>query len=245
MLLLAAIACGVFVFARPPIPQPLDYHLFADTRAFIGVPNTFDVLSNVPFAIVGIAGIVAIGGAGARVATAERWPYLALFAGVGLTAFGSAYYHLRPDNDRLVWDRLPMAVGFMGLLTAVFAERVSARMAEWLLLPLLLLGSGSVLYWHWTEGAGAGDLRLYFLVQFGSLVLVILMLCLYRARYSGTWLLVAGLAAYAAAKALELADRPIFDAGHVVSGHTLKHLAAAAGIACVVAMLAVRVKRHP
>jgi hypothetical protein len=241
-LALAVVVCAAMTFAWPPIPQPLEYHRFADTRTFFGVPNAFDVLSNIPFAIVGLAGLVVVfrsDRAGLR-SPWERWAYAVLFIGVTLTAFGSSYYHLAPDNDRLVWDRLPMAIGFMGLLTAIVAERVGVSVARILLVPLLVIGCASVVYWHWTETRGAGDLRFYLLVQFGSLIVVVLLLVLYEARSPGTPYLVAGLAAYAAAKGLESADRVVFEAGHIVSGHTLKHLAAAGGVACIVAMLRAR-----
>ena len=68
----------------------------------------------------------------------------ALFVGVGLTTLGSSYYHLAPDNARLVWDRLPMSVGFMGLLTALLAERISLPVSRWLFGPLLVVGAASV-----------------------------------------------------------------------------------------------------
>ena len=241
--LVVVAACAAIVFALPPIPQPIEYHQFADRRAFFGVPNFFDVVSNMPFAIVGISGLVVVlrrQDDGIFVSPWERWAYAVLFIGVTFTAFGSAYYHLSPDNDRLVWDRLPMSIGFMGLLTAIIAERVSAGAARVLLMPLLVVGCASVVYWHWTELQGAGDLRLYVLVQFGSLVVVVLLLLLYPARYPGTSYIVVGLIAYASAKGFESADRIIFNAVGVVSGHTLKHLAAAGGVACVVVMLHAR-----
>jgi hypothetical protein len=241
-LVFASIMCVVVAVSTPRLPQPLEYHRFADTRAFAGVANALNVWSNLPFAIVGLAGLFIVARSRAFGDPIERWSYAALFAGVTLTAFGSSWYHLAPDNDRLVWDRLPMAIGFMGLLTAIVAERVSVRAARVLLVPLLAIGCGSVLYWHWTELHGAGDLRLYLVVQFGSLIAVVLMLVRYRARYPGTAFLVAGLSAYAASKALEAADRAIFEAGHIVSGHTLKHLAAAAGVACVAVMIARRAR---
>jgi len=241
---LAVLAAGAaIVFALRRIPQPLEYHQFADRRAFFGEPNFFDVLSNVPFAIVGIAGLVVVfrrHSDAIFVSPWERWSYAVLFVGVTLTAFGSAYYHLSPDNDRLVWDRLPMTIGFMGLLTAIIAERVSPGAARVLLAPLLVVGWASVFYWHWTEQHGAGDLRLYGLVQFGSLAAIGLLLLLYPARYPGTSYLVVGMIAYAAAKVFESGDRVIFNALGAVSGHTLKHLAAAGAVACIVAMLHAR-----
>ena len=242
VLVLAVLVCAAALFTAAPIRQPVEYHRFADTRTFFGVPNALNVLSNLPFAIAGIAGLLVSARSRIFGDSIERQSYFVLFAGVALTTAGSAWYHLAPDNDRLVWDRLPMAIGFMGLLTAIAAERVSARAARMLLWPLVALGCGSVLYWHWTELHGAGDLRLYLLVQFGSLIVVVLMLCLYRAPYPGTGYLVAGLTAYAGAKGLEAADQAIFGAGQIVSGHSLKHLAAAGGVACIVAMLAVRAR---
>jgi hypothetical protein len=236
----AAIACAAVVLAMPRIPQAPDYHRFADTRTLFGVPNALNVVSNAPFAVVGLAGLIVALRGRAFADAVERRSYVVFFAGVTLTTFGSAWYHLAPDNDRLVWDRLPMAIGFMALLTAVVADRVSVRAGRVLLFPLLVAGCASVLYWHWTETRGTGDLRFYLLVQFGSLVAIVLMLCLYRSRYSGAEYLVAGLAAYAAAKGFELGDRIIFDATYVVSGHTLKHLAAGAGVALVAVMLVVR-----
>jgi hypothetical protein len=170
----------------------------------------------------------------------ERWPYAVLFAGVALTTLGSSYYHLAPDNARLVWDRLPMTLGFMGLLTSVLTERVSLPVGRRLFAPLLAVGSASVGYWYWSEVQGAGDLRPYLLVQFGSLLVVVLVLVLYPARYPGSRYLFAGLAAYVAARGLEIADATIFALGEIVSGHTLKHLAAAGGVACLILMLRAR-----
>lgn len=220
----------------------------ADQRTFLGVPNFFNVLSNLPFLFVGLLGLAAVFRRGEEGATPfrdrrERWPYVVLFAGITLAAFGSAYYHLYTNNARLVWDRLPMTFGFMGLLAALLAERVSLRVGRLLLGPLLLLGVGSVVYWHWSELHGVGDLRPYILVQFGSLVVVLLLLILYPARYPGAGYLFTGLGLYAGAKWLEVADARIFALGHIVSGHTLKHLAAAGGAACLVAMLRTRALR--
>jgi hypothetical protein len=250
LVLIAVFVATAAAFVAPPVPQPLAYHHMADERSWLGIPNALNVLSNLPFAVVGMLGLAAIFGS-ARDPRAlfrdswERWPYAALFTGVTLTAVGSGYYHLAPDNARLVWDRLPMTVGFMGLLTAVLAERVSVSVGRWLFAPLLVIGAVSVGSWYWSELQGAGDLRLYGLVQFGSLLVVVLLLVLYPARYPGGGYLVAGLVAYAAAKGLEQADRSIFALGHFVSGHTLKHLVAAGGVACVAVMLQARSRLAP
>jgi hypothetical protein len=248
VLVLAATIAGIVILGGSPSPQDPAYHLMADERPLFGIPNCLNVLSNLPFAFVSLLGLATV----FRRETGrvplfrdpwERWPYAVLFAGIGLTSVGSAYYHLSPDNARLVWDRLPMTLGFMGLLTAVLTERVGLRTGQLLLGPLLLLGAGSVAYWYWSEVQGQGDLRLYVLVQNGSLLLVLLLLLLYPARYPGTGYLVVGLGAYAVAKWLEAADQRIFALGQIVSGHTLKHLVAAGAVTCLLGMLRIRVRR--
>jgi hypothetical protein len=239
-----AIAAIAVMFV-PRIPQPTDYHNFADQRAWFGVPNFLNVASNLPFLFVGLWGLrLTLKHAGdGRVAFTsplERWPYAILAAGVVLTFFGSSYYHLAPDNARLVWDRLPMTIGFMSLLAAMLMERVGVRGGLIALLPLLLLGAASVLYWYATELRGAGDLRLYLMVQFYTLVLVLLILWLFPARYTRGSDLVIAMGFYVLAKVLEILDRPIYRLGGIVSGHTLKHLAAAIGIYWIFRMVARR-----
>jgi hypothetical protein len=251
----AALALGVVLacagaLALPPIPQDPAYHRLADGRTLLGIPNGLNVLSNLPFGVVGLLGLATVFGRGAGRAGPVVGPgaagaYAVLFAGVALTTLGSAYYHLAPDDARLVWDRLPMTVAFVGLVAALLAEWVSPRLGRLTLGPLLALGVGSVAYWYWSELRGAGDLRPYLLVQFGSLLVVALLLVLYPAPCRGTGYLVAGLGLYAGAKLLEAADARIYALGQVVSGHTLKHLVAAAGVACVVAMLRARAAAQP
>ena len=109
---------------------------------------------------------------------------MVFFGGLLLTGFGSAYYHWEPGNARLAWDRLPLAITLMGLLAATIAERIGVKSGLWLLGPLVALAAGSVIYWHWTEQRGAGDLRLYALVQFYPLVAIPLMLWWLAPRYT-------------------------------------------------------------
>ncbi len=137
------------------MPGPANYNCLADERAWLGIPNTLNVLSNLPFALIGLLGLLttlAHGKDGLRRFSDpwERWPYATLFLGVALTSLGFGYYHLAPDNERLLWDRLPMSVGFMGLLTAMLAERVGIIAARRLLVPLMALGALSVVYWYWS-----------------------------------------------------------------------------------------------
>jgi hypothetical protein len=230
------VALGL-VFCLPPIPQDPAYHAFADARTLLGVPHFLNVVSNVPFVVVGALGLWAlfrpgaVGSGGSVLDPAERWPLTVLFIGVFLTGFGSAYYHLAPTNETLVWDRLPMTVAFMGLFAAMIGERIGVRSGTWLLGPLVWLGLVSVFVWHMSERRGAGDLRLYGFVQFYPLVTIPLLLYLFPPRYTRGGDIMIALAWYLLAKVLEHGpvEHFIYGLGHGVSGHTLKHLAAAAG----------------
>ena len=251
VVLATAVAVSAAVtFAQPPLAQWPEYHQMADVRRVLGIPNALNVLSNIPFAIVGVIGLAQVFHRKRDSQITfhdrwERWPYAAFFAGITLTCIGSAYYHLAPDNARLVWDRLPMTIAFMGLLAALITERIGIRFGRRLLVPLLVTGVSSVAYWYWTEARGSGDLRFYVLVQFGSLALVLLLLVLYRPKYPGSAYLFGGLVLYAVAKVFEIADASIYEAGRIVSGHTLKHLAAATGAAGVVMALSRRKAHEP
>jgi hypothetical protein len=242
MLLIAALA--------PPIPQPLEYHQFADQRGLLGIPNFLDTISNLAFLFVGFSGLKFLLQTQRRGTSdmqafsdpRERRPYIAFFLALGMTGIGSAYYHLAPDNDRLVWDRLPMALAIMALLAATLSERVSPRAGR--LLPVLMAaGAASVAYWHWTEQRGAGNLNFYIVVQFYS-ILVIAMLCIFfPSRYTCGSLILAALVWYGVAKLAEIGDHQIFAMGEVVSGHTAKHLIAALAAYRVVDMLRKRSAR--
>ena len=224
----------------PRIPQPQDYHDFADQRAFLGIPNACDVLSNVGFLVVGVLGLIWLARRGTIefADVRERTAWNVFFAGVALTAFGSGYYHLKPNDATLVWDRLPMTLGFMGVFAANISERVSPKLGRSLLWPLVAFGGASVAYWIWTETSGAGDLRPYFFVQFYTLAAIPLLLWLFRPRYTHGPLYLTVLGGYVAAKLTEIADRPIFAAtGSFVSGHTIKHIFAAVGAGILLGML--------
>ena len=247
LLVVLTAAVAVTFSLLPRIPQPQSYHLFADRRGFLGIPNFGDVVSNVPFGVIGIWGLLFLLSsnsdrlAGCFLDSRERWPYVLVFMGLLLTAFGSSYYHLSPNNGRLVWDRLPMTLAFMAMVSAIIAERISVRAGLWLLPLLLVVGMGSVLQWYISEVGGAGDLRFYAAVQTYS-ALVLLLALVFPKRYTRTSDLAVVVGFYALAKALESLDKPIFALGHFVSGHTLKHLAAAAAGYWILRMLQ---KRQP
>ena len=197
----------------PPIPQDPSYHDFADQRTLLGIPHFWNVVSNLPFVLVGAAGLWQF---------ARDRAIFVLFLGVFLTGFGSAYYHWNPNNDTLFWDRLPMALTFMAILTVAIEERVSAKAGAILLWPVLALAVFSLLLWRWTD-----DLRLYGWVQFFPCIALPILFVALPPRYSGTayWLIAAVL--YALAKLFEFYDHAIYSMGFILSGHTMKHLAAA------------------
>lgn len=232
-IVLSALAWGIFF---PAVVQSQDYHLFADTRVLAGIANTADTLSNLAFLLVGALGLVFLwrerdtGGLGRFRSAEEMRPYWVFFAGVALTSAGSAYYHLAPDDARLVWDRLPMTIAFMSLVAAVAGERIGARTGNLLLVPLVILGLASVVYWRWSALAGFENLRPYLAVQFGSIAVVLAIATLYPSRYTHGRVIYAVALAYGIAKVLEDLDVEVFALGQWASGHTLKHLAAAAGI---------------
>jgi len=244
LLLLLTGVVALIASMLPRIPQPQAYHLFADRRSFFGIPNFGDVASNLPFAVIGIWGLLWLLSSNSDcrfLDPRERWPYAFAFLGLLLTAIGSSYYHLSPDNARLLWDRLPMTITFMAMVAAMIAERISVRAGLSFLPLLLLIGVSSVLQWYASEARGAGDLRFYAAVQTCS-ALVLLLALIFPKRYTRSSDLAVVVGFYAFAKVLEIFDKPIFAAQHIVSGHTLKHLAAAAAGYWILRMLQ---KRQP
>ena len=241
----AAIALAAWLV--PPFAQPEAYHQFADRRAMFGIANALDVASNLAFLLVGAMGLVFVlrgkqgSGSGAFIDSAERWAWGVAFAGTALTCCGSGYYHLAPDSPSLAWDRLPMAIGFMGVVAAVVSERVSATAGRWLLLPLVAVGVWSVWYWRWSAAHGVENLNPYGAVQFGSMLIILLALVLFPARYTRGGDFVVAVLLYGLAKVAEHFDKQIFAlTSEIVSGHTLKHLLAAAAIGWLLRMLAKR-----
>ena len=223
----AGIVVAAFLFTSP-IPQDPAYHQFADDRRLFGIDNFWNVASNLPFLIVGGLGLWTVFNRGPLICVAGLQPaYSAFFAGILLTAFGSAWYHLAPGNASLVWDRLPMTIGFAGLFAIVIGEFVSVAMAHRLLRALLVIGPLSVVYWAATEAAGNGDLRPYAVVQFLPMLIMLGVLLLRQPHVGSSthyWLM---LAFYVIAKLCEHFDAAVYAGGAMLSGHTMKHLFAA------------------
>lgn len=224
-----------------PIAQLPHYHEFADQANRFGIAHFADVASNLGFLLVALWGLLTLSPAQEHSALAQAWSGYRLFLlGLLLTAFGSSYYHLAPDNARLVWDRLPIALACGGLLAGAWSD-AHRRESRDLAAVLALVAVASVAWWHFTELAGAGDLRPYLLMQALPFVLIPLWQWSYKSPQAERWYFGAALLIYAIAKLAELNDHEIA-AVLGVTGHTLKHLLAALSSALIVAGLNRRVR---
>jgi hypothetical protein len=223
--------------------------VFADNRTWHGLPNAMDVLSNLPFLLIGCWGLYRLN----RIDRAHQqalaqfplappasdppdntldcaWLF---FAGLIATAAGSAFYHLLPDAPRLAADRAGMAVAFAGLIGVAVCERVSQRAgwpAAWFVLTAGLLAAEVV--------QETGNVLPWALVQFGGMALVLTLALATPMRGAVGLKLGWVIFFYAVAKAFELADHQVYEAsGQLISGHSLKHLVAAlAGLPVLAAL---------
>lgn len=221
----ALICFIVLMLVTPAIPQSQDYHNFADQRTFFGIPNALNVISNFPFLIIGFIGLVLChhGNYFKLSLQGELWGWTCFYVGVAAVGIGSSYYHLKPDDASLVWDRLPMTVAFTSIIAIFIIERIDERKGMISIIPLVLAGVISIVYWRFFD-----DLRPYALIQFVPCIAIPLMAILLPPMYTHStyWLWAAGF--YLLAKVLEATDDVVYKwTHHIVSGHTLKHLFAA------------------
>ena len=215
---------------RGPIPQDPAYHFLADARTCLGISNFGNVVSNLAFLLVGA---VAWLWCRKRLHSGARLSWTVFFLGVALVFVGSSYYHWSPNDDTLVWDRLPMTVAFMGLFAALVSEHLGPQFERPVLIPALVLGAASVFWWRHT-----GDLRVYVWVQAAPLLAIPFVLAMFRGHYTHRWYLLYGLGFYALAKVLEFQDHETYAlTSQIVSGHTLKHLVSALAPLCLYLML--------
>ena len=244
VLSLTAAVTVLVVFSQAPVPQDVGYHNFVDQKMVLGIANFWNVVSNIPFLFVGLYGIgsvIQIYRRSERPGNHETAAWLVLFTGVFFTGFGSGWYHLHPNNETLVWDRLPMSIGFMGLFAGVIAERISHQAYKLLLWPLVGIGVASVISWYASELRGTGDLRLYMIVQFFPILTIPLMMAVYSPKYSHSNYVLFALGLYFIAKVCEHFDQDIFQmTGGAMSGHAMKHIFAALGCYYLVVMVKIR-----
>jgi hypothetical protein len=223
--------------------------VFADNRGWHGLPNAMDVLSNLPFLLIGCWGLYRLN----RIDRAHQralaqfplappasdppdntldcaWLF---FAGLIATAAGSAFYHLMPDAPRLAADRAGMAVAFAGMIGMAVCERVSQRAgwpAAWFVLAAGLLAAEMV--------QETGNVLPWAIVQFGGMALVLTLALATPMRGAVGLKLGWVIFFYAIAKAFELMDHQIYEvSGQLISGHSLKHMMAAlAGLPVLAAL---------
>ncbi|MHB8844329.1 MAG: ceramidase domain-containing protein [Nitrospirota bacterium] len=232
LLIIVGVCSGVMFL--PPVAQDPVYHAFADQRVIVGIPRFLDIITNLPFLIVGVAGLLSCR---AGHITRSRRSWTVFFAGVALVGIGSGYYHADPIDRTLIWDRLPMSVGFMGILVAVLSERIGAWIETDGLAPAVFAGVMSVLWW-----AVLDDLRPYGAVQLLPVTVIPTVLLLYPEQRSEDRCIMFSMVLYVIAKVFEHYDHAIYAAtGYIISGHSLKHLAAAAGCAAILVMLKRRI----
>ena len=234
-LLLGMAALLALALFGPVLPASAHQHTLADQRALWGIPCALDVLSNLPFAIAGLWGLVALRRVAPGMLDAPSRALATLFfAGLVCTAAGSALYHWQPQDAGLLWDRLGMVLPFAGLLGLAGASRVSARAGAAAAGTVLLAGPLAVLWW-----SHSGNLLPWAVVQLGGMLVVLALACLPRRDGALALHLGAVMALYALAKLFEAADHAVFEAtGQAVSGHSLKHVLAAAAAWPVLAALA-------
>jgi len=223
----AVIAMSV-ILTQVPVAQDVKYHDFIDARRIWSISNFWNVVSNVLFIFVGMLGLYKLSISNKLNTISEiNIAYTLLYFGVFLVGIGSVYYHLTPENQTLVWDRLPMTVAFMALLSIIVSEFISIHYGKMLLLPLILSGILSVVYWHFTEVQGEGDLRFYALVQYYPMLAIPVILVCFQSRCTHVYAYWWALAAYLVAKVFEHFDAEIYNALGFISGHALKHITAA------------------
>ncbi|MBF0546069.1 MAG: ceramidase domain-containing protein [Candidatus Riflebacteria bacterium] len=235
-ILLLGIILGSFLLmlTGQPIKQDQNYHKFIDQRTFLGIPNFFDVISNVAFLLIGILGLNLFRN---HALEGAFWSWAVFFLGVGLVSFGSGYYHWSPCDKTLEWDRLPMTIGFMGLLIGILSEHIDLKVEKFLLIPAVLLGLSSVLYWIYFD-----DLKFYFWIQYIPLLTIPVVLIIFNGGFNKRWFLVIALLFYLLAKVSEKYDERVFLlSGKCFSGHSLKHILAEISCFVIYQMLKRRV----
>ena len=215
-----AIIAVAAIFIMSPIEQNKEYHKFCDSDTIFNIPNFWNVVSNIPFLIIGLIGLYK-----STTLSKNNIQYILFFLGISLVSLGSGYYHLNPNNNTLVWDRLPMTIAFMSLFSIIISEFIDLKFGLKLLFPALLIGLLSVIYW-----IAFNDLKIYILVQFYPVLAILVILIFFKSKYNltiGYWML---LLAYIIAKFFEYFDYQTQSILKLLSGHTLKHLVISIGI---------------
>ncbi|RYR47270.1 hypothetical protein Ahy_A07g033221 [Arachis hypogaea] len=226
---LPAFLFSLFIlFFTPTIPRSHNHHHFVDmrnllaSRSFAGVPNTINVITNFPFLVVGVLGFVlALDGAVFYISSqGEVYAWVVFYAGMVGVAFGSAYYHLKPDNHRVLWDTLPMMVAFSSLFSALVVERFGQRIGLFCLFALIFAAVLCVVYER-----NYNDIRFCMIFQLTLPLAIPVIAFMYSSKYTHSryWFLATGI--YLLAKFEGATDKKLYHANnYIISGHSLEHL---------------------
>lgn len=217
------IICILLVLNLDPIAQDINYHNFTDKVTFLSIPNFNNVISNIGFVIIGIYGLIN------NYKKIISSPLLILLLlGFFFTGLGSSYYHWKPNNVTLVYDRLPMVLVFMTFFTFIISTYISKKHLLYYSIVFVFLGFGSVFYWSFTESIGNGDLRPYVLIQFLPILLIPLIIILFKNKANKSIYIIPIIGCYIIAKFCEHFDKQVYVfTSELLSGHSIKHLFAA------------------
>jgi hypothetical protein len=219
---LLALLCILVLIIVGPISQNQNYHHFADDRKLGTIPNFLNVITNLPFAIVGLLGLRAA----LNIKDGKlKNIFSTLFYGFLLLTLGSGYYHWMPQNDTLVYDRIPIVVILMSFFAFVIYACVDKSVGYKAFFAFNIIGVLSVIYWAFSESMGKGDLRWYGMVQFFPIIAIPLILILYRSSSEFRKEILFIFLFFGLAKLNERFDREIYHlVNNTISGHSLKHL---------------------
>lgn len=235
-----ALALLLVAVMSPPTPQSMLYHEFSDQRSYWGIPNFFNVTSNLIFLLVGVMGLFHLRNSLPGATPTEMGLYRLVFASTGAACLGSMYYHWEPNLISLFWDRLPIALGFTSLLATALVERFAMSWLNYFAVLLPIAGTMSALYWLWSELNHVGNLNYYIAAQFCSIGLILLLVSGFPSRYTHTTEIYRVMFIYGLAKLAEIADQEIYEFRQIISGHTLKHILAGFAVYFILRMLKIR-----
>ncbi|MDQ3190989.1 MAG: alkaline phytoceramidase [Bacteroidota bacterium] len=219
----SAIIAAFILLLIGPIAQNQEYHDFTDKRMFFGIPNFMDVITNIPFLFIGIAGLIVVFNSGSKKHTLKKICFT-LFIGFVLLCFGSGYYHYTPSDFPLVFDRIPIAIIFMSFFSIFIYDYIGNYTGLRSFYFLNFIGIASVIYWYFSGITGNGDLRLYALVQFYPVIAIPLILIFYKHPFNYTREVILIFIAFGIAKITEGLDEQIYSITGFISGHSIKHI---------------------
>ena len=217
-----------------PIPQPQDYHDFADDREFIGIPNALDVMSNLVIIYPGIVGLAFVHERrkNPQVPDDETSIHITLFAGMILTFAGSVWFHLDPNDSTMLWDRLGMSIIIGSCISLIINDLWDRGLAGKIHIPIIVASIISVVWWPVFD-----DLRVYFIVKHHPFILFPILVVFGTKLYDKISGYYWGLSMFVLATIFEFEDEAIFQITGFISGHTLKHIAAGIGLWFLMVMI--------